>query len=415
MDTNDTESKQASQGANEAKKTTKKPIANTPDTQTDVRDEAIQALKHSNEALSAQLTHRSSLLQAIGASLSGLLTLLFAAAFLYQIVKVSEINTTLERAKDMSEQVDSARKELEAQNKAVNEQMTKQADLVAKVVQSVTLLNLGYRDLSRNREKLANGHADKIAGSLASYDLSKPDGFSPAIRELQFAALDLRARGYFNLHRRSATSEHLEQIIETADRMISLDKNRPEGYHFRGVALSEKFEPSASRHDRDAIVREAAEAYGIAMRKDPAYQVIDLTNLAETYFINEQFVDSLRAAERFAPDREDPIEQKVLRDFFLYVSSYVSQSTPGQETDTSLSSFVKSVLDARKHNSKITTNYSWKPLEGLRDRLRDGKAGGVLKPKERRKLHDAIDLLIKADSEKLERLEALGAQLVSGA
>ena len=242
-----------------------------------VKDEALKSLTASNAALGDHLKQRWGALQA----LSGAVALLLAVTFGYQIFKTDELRRLGDK--------------LEAKSEELDRQTAGASELCTALAASLSRLNNGYREGGRGEWALAREHAEaavrileRARAHLSEAEIPNPEdgrltpprhSFVTALSPAYVAALELEARASFYL-------QENDNVLQIVDRILEVDADAWEAFHFKGIALGTLFP------NDESIFEQEKAAYLNSFKIQPNFNK-DRVNLAEAFasrgFLRETF------------------------------------------------------------------------------------------------------------------------------
>ncbi len=369
------------------------------------KDNIITGLTASNSALNLQLTSRWDFFK----TMMSLITLLFSAAFVWQLVRAQQIE-------DLHTSLDQDFKILKVERRIMQLEAQNQANTVAALLKASTLLHNGYRDSQRGRHGSAIEFANKALAEVKrleetaqqvskvitdeSAGLERGQGrlsqqlvfvpnllqpFQATIEEVRYSCYDLQGRSYF-LSKPSDT----QRVAEIGNQMIDLNKRRWEGYHWRGLGLGDvtsKNLHSVTPQEANPII----EAYRQSLFFQPTNNM-DRLNLAEILFAAQQWGQAEEEATRFMT--EQPFasdDQKILSHFFLTVSRYMlgqSSLPPRKDLEAWIS-------NKKAWGGKLKpdwSNYSFTVLGIFR---KDIQGSATIQVDKKRDVQDVLDWFLK--------------------
>lgn len=285
---------------------------------------AIDHLKDANQALVDIYKNRWSFFGVI----FPLVTILLTFTFAYQIWKVAELKEIADRSVNAVNKVEEVKNLLVCQGK-----------VQGLFAEALSLLNMGYRESTRERHSFALKEAKR-----AVEQLSKVNGMLGAVKatdeeekniikslqgtsdSLRMAAYELQARSYTYIFTDTGFASERENRIkldplkDTARAMLDIDDNRWEGHHWLGIYYL---------HINS--MDQAAKEYKFSVDHDLDIK-LDAINLAEIYFLKEDFTESKNEAELAVNfDVNTPVEIQLVGEFFQRAADLLLNHDLSQE------------------------------------------------------------------------------------
>ena len=287
----------------------KEQISNLSKDHLPINSHAVEHLKEANQALVDIYKNRWSFFGVI----FPIVTILLTATFAYNIWKADQLNKI---EKDGLRTV--------AEVESVRNLLVRQADVAGHFAEAMSMLNMGYREASRERysfsAKQGTRAADQLyaAKALIEASLSKDldiqsqkitDSLKGTAQELLLAACELKARSYMEIYLASRIGgagdrTKLDRVHEIALEMLNIDNTRWEGHHWLGL-----FYDFIEDYD------EAEVEFELAVKQDFDMK-LDAINLAEDYFVGERFPECKKAVQIYNKfDVDAPVENAMVSSF----------------------------------------------------------------------------------------------------
>jgi hypothetical protein len=286
---------------------------------------AVEHLKAANQALVDIYKNRWSFFGVI----FPIVTILLTATFAYNIWKADQLNKIEKDGLTTVTEVESVRNLL-----------VRQADVAGHFAEAMSMLNMGYREVSRERYSFAAKQgiraADQLYAAKALIEASPlkdqdtqsqkiTESLKGTAQELLFAACELKARSYMEIYLASriggaGNRTKLDRVHEIALEMLNIDNNRWEGHHWLGLFYNfiEDFD-------------EAEAEFELAVKQDFDMK-IDAINLAEDYFLQEHFPQCRQAVQIYTKfDVDASIENAMVTSFLTGAAELLINNDLTQE------------------------------------------------------------------------------------